>query len=267
MSSEPLVSVLMTAYNCEKFIDDAITSVLSSTYTNFELIIVNDCSVDNTEEVCKKYEAKDARVHYYLNEENLGDYPNRNKAASYAKGKYIKYLDADDIIYPHGLEVMVRAMERFPEAGFGLCAQPDADKPYPVLLSPKEIYNEHFSGHGHFYRAPGSAIILKDAFDKVGGFSGERMIGDTDLWFKMAMYYPMAKIITYLYWDRQHANQERQSDYAKNEYPRLQAMVLDRYFSHKDCPLSEVEKTDVREAIKKRKLKTAIVSKFRQFLP
>lgn len=267
MSSNPLVSVLMTAYNSEKFIEDAIASVLSSTYVNFELIIVNDCSTDTTESVCEKYISADTRVKYYLNEKNLGDYPNRNKAASYATGKYIKYLDADDIIYPHGLEVMVRAMEQLPSAGFGLCAQPDSDKPYPILLSPKEIYLEHFSGHGHFYRAPGSSIILKEAFDKVGGFSGERMIGDTDLWFKMAMYYPMAKIITYLYWDRQHAGQERQSQYAKDEYPRLQSMVLKRYFSHQDCPLNENEKAETLAKIKRKKLKTSIVSKLKQLLP
>ena len=54
-----------------------------------------------------------------LSQTNLGDYPNRNKAASYAKGKYIKYLDADDLIYPHGLEVMVHTMEQFPKAGLG----------------------------------------------------------------------------------------------------------------------------------------------------
>ena len=51
----------------------------------------------------KRYEKKDARIKVYVNQTNLGDYPNRNKAASYAKGKYIKYLDADDLIYPHGL--------------------------------------------------------------------------------------------------------------------------------------------------------------------
>ena len=64
--------------------------------------------------IAKSYEQKDARIKVYVNDKNLGDYPNRNKAASYAKGKYIKYLDADDLIYPHGLEVMVHTMEQFP---------------------------------------------------------------------------------------------------------------------------------------------------------
>ncbi len=194
MSNEaPLVSVLMTAYNRENYIAEAIESVLASTYKNFELIIVDDCSKDKTVDIARNYELKDTRVRVYVNEKNLGDYPNRNKAASYAKGKYIKYLDADDMIYYYGLEVMVKAMELFPESGFGLGSKPSDEKIYPVLLNPVQAYQEHFSGFGHFDRAPGSSIIKLDVFTKVKGFSGERMIGDNELWFKMARYFPMVK--------------------------------------------------------------------------
>src|SRR5690349_18425307 len=112
----PLVSVLMTSYNREKYIAEAIESVLASSYKNFELIIVDDCSRDKTVAIAKEYAAKDGRVKVFVNEKNLGDYPNRNQAASYAKGKYIKFLDADDLIYHYGLDVMVNYMERFPQA-------------------------------------------------------------------------------------------------------------------------------------------------------
>src|SRR5260370_37746092 len=94
---KPLVSVLMTAYNREKYIAQAIESVLASTYTNFELIIVDDRSTDYSVEIARGYERKDKRVRVHVNEKNLGDYPNRNKAASYAVGKYIRYLDSDDV--------------------------------------------------------------------------------------------------------------------------------------------------------------------------
>ena len=99
MEVGPLVSVLMTAYNREKYIEEAIGSVLASTYTYFELIIVDDCSKDKTVEIAKKYERMDERVKVYINETNLGDYPNRNKAASYASGEYLKYVDSDDLVY------------------------------------------------------------------------------------------------------------------------------------------------------------------------
>ncbi|MBK8712927.1 MAG: glycosyltransferase family 2 protein [Niastella sp.] len=95
---DPLVSVLMTAYNRQQFIAEAIESVLASTYQNWELIIVDDGSKDDTVAVTKSYAEKDNRIHVYVNEKNLGDYPNRNKAAFYANGKYLKYLDSDDLI-------------------------------------------------------------------------------------------------------------------------------------------------------------------------
>ena len=88
------ISVLMTAFNREKYIGEAIESVLASTFKDFELIIVDDCSSDKTVEIAKNYENLDKRVKVFLNEKNLGDYSNRNKAASLANGKYIKYVDA-----------------------------------------------------------------------------------------------------------------------------------------------------------------------------
>jgi glycosyltransferase involved in cell wall biosynthesis len=83
----PLVSVLMTAYNRENYIVEAIESVLSSTYTNFELIVVDDGSTDNTVNIARGYAHKDDRIKVYVNTKNLGDYANRNNAAKKAKGE------------------------------------------------------------------------------------------------------------------------------------------------------------------------------------
>lgn len=254
MPNSPIVSVLMTAFNREQYIAEAIESVLKSSFNNFELIVVDDCSGDRTFEISESYGKKDSRVRVYQNEKNLGDYPNRNKAASYSTGKYIKYLDSDDIMYPHCLEVMVTAMERFPEAGFGLSAAGDPNHPYPIVINPHAAYLEHFHGFGHFDRAPGSSIILKKAFDFVGGFSGKRMIGDYELWFKLGRYYPLVKFPIDLYWARTHENQESKSDYAL-DYVNLRDKVLKEALVHEDCPLNEQEKTivekkTIRELIK-----------------
>ncbi|HTB53349.1 MAG TPA: glycosyltransferase [Ferruginibacter sp.] len=253
MNDQPLVSVLMTSYNREKYIEEAIKSVLSSTYTNFELIIVDDCSKDRTVEIAKNYAAKDPRIKVYVNEQNLGDYPNRNKAASYAKGKYIKYLDADDLIYYYGLEVMVNYMERYPEAGFGLSSVADHYKPFPIYLDPLHVYLEHYNGYGHLYRAPGSSIIRLDAFNEVGGFSGERMIGDIEFWFRIARYYSMVKFPAELYWSRIHEEQESKTDYAKKHYPKLTDQVEYNALRHTDCPLPAIEKSKILKKIKHRK--------------
>lgn len=254
MSKElPLVSVLMTAYNREKYIADAIESVLASSYRKFELIITDDCSSDGTVDIIRQYAAKDNRIKFFVNERNLGDYPNRNRAASYASGKYIKYLDADDIIYYYGLEVMVNSIERFPEAGFGLGAIPDNSKPHPILLSPRDAYLENFYGWSHFDRAPGSAIIKTGIFHTVGGFSGKRMIGDYELWFKLARTYPMVKFSLDLYWNRLHNAQESKSSYAKL-YPTLRRQVLEDALAHPGCPMQKNEIEMVRRRIKRQAL-------------
>src|SRR5450631_1699837 len=130
---KPFVSVLMTAYNREKYIAEAIESVLASTYTNFEFIIVDDGSVDTTVEIARSFELKDSRVKLYINEKNLGDYPNRNKAASYAKGKYLKYLDSDDMIFKDSLLKMVNAIEKYPDAAMVMMWAYDDPVPEPEL--------------------------------------------------------------------------------------------------------------------------------------
>lgn len=105
MDRKPIVSILTTVYNREKYIADCIESVLSSKFQDWELIIVDDQSKDKSVAIAEEYAATDARIQIYVNEHNLGDYPNRNQAVTYANGKYIKFLDADDLIYPHGLGI------------------------------------------------------------------------------------------------------------------------------------------------------------------
>jgi len=265
---DPLVSVLMTVYNREEYMADAIESALASTYMYFELIIVDDCSTDGSLEIAKRYAATDTRIRIYVNEKNLGDYPNRNKAAGYAQGKYIKYLDADDMLYYYGLEVMVNFTERFPNAGFGLGAYPDNDRPFPILLSPREIYLESFGKSNHFDRAPGSGLIKTEVFQAIGGFSGKRMIGDYEFWFKISRYYSMVKLPLDLYWNRLHPGQESQSDYARKNYARLKKQILEESLNHPDCPLKENELVSVKNSVKnlyRRNITLNILAKAKKF--
>lgn len=108
---EPLVSIVMPAYNASKFISESIESVLHQTYKNWELIIVNDCSKDNTEEVIKFYSNKDSRIKYYKQKTNLGVSEARNKAIIEAQGKYIAFLDSDDLWKEKKLEEQITFME------------------------------------------------------------------------------------------------------------------------------------------------------------
>jgi glycosyltransferase involved in cell wall biosynthesis len=259
----PCVSVLMTAYNREKYIGAAIESVLASSYRDFELIIVDDRSKDNTVNIAQGYQEKDLRVKVYVNEKNLGDYPNRNKAASYAQGKYIKYLDADDYIYPWGLELMVSMMEKFPEAGWGLCSLPQfAGKPYPFQLEPGEAYKYHYQGPGLFHKAPLSAILKKGAFDHLGGFSNRRMVGDSEMWHRMALHFPVVLMPDGIVWYRAHNSQEVNS---KRKFILEYEKIVVEYMQHPDCPLTREERRWVIVQRKKAALKLMIFSllKFR----
>src|SRR4029077_967737 len=151
MTSAPLVSVLMTAYNRAAFIDSSIQSVLGQTLADFELLIVDDQSTDGTLEIARQYERRDCRVRVVVNERNLGDYGNRNRAAELARGSFLKYHDSDDLMYPHCLSVMVPMLQSEPRAGFGLTAgRLWPGGPCPMLLTPRMAYQREFLGEGLF---------------------------------------------------------------------------------------------------------------------
>jgi len=105
-----LVSIIMPSYNTGKYIGDSIRSVLAQTYTNWELIIVDDCSTDDTDEVVAPY-LQDPRIRYLKNERNSGAAISRNYALREAKGKWIAFLDSDDLWVPEKLEKQLAFMK------------------------------------------------------------------------------------------------------------------------------------------------------------
>lgn len=243
IENKSLVSVLMTTYNREKFIEEAIQSVLASTYKNFELIIVDDCSKDKTLEIARKYEVLDQRVKVFINEKNLGDYPNRNKAASYASGKYLKYVDADDYIYSNGLEIIVNQMEKFQEAAVGLFSlAQNKEKPFPILLNPEQAYEYNFFGLGLFHKAPLSAIFRKDAFEEVGGFMPDRMTSDFEIWHRMAQTFNFLLIQDQIVWYREHDAQEVNS---KSKFELTYCRIERKYIWDEKSPLTEFQRRSV----------------------
>ena len=106
---EELVSIIMPSYNTGKFIQETIDSVINQTYDNWELIIVDDCSSDNTDEIVKSI--KDDRIFYLKNKKNSGAAVSRNKALKMAKGKWIAFLDSDDLWKKDKLEKQIKFMK------------------------------------------------------------------------------------------------------------------------------------------------------------
>ncbi len=208
VNATPLISVLITAFNREQYIEAAIASVLKSSYTNFELIIVDDCSTDETPVIAKRYVEVDDRISVYRNEKNLGQFANRNKAASYAQGEFIKYVDSDDLIYSYTLELMVGFMKRFPKAAMGFCYQgTHPNQPFPFEVTPSQAFEQHFLQGGLMFVGPIGIIYSKKVFNEVNGFEEFGMPSDNHLSLKIASKHNTVAMPGDLFWWRIHANQ------------------------------------------------------------
>lgn len=105
-----LVSIIMPSFCCDKFIAQAIYSVLEQTYTNWELIVVDDGSTDSTQDIVASFTAKDTRIRMFINDKNSGPAISRNRALRESKGRWIAFLDSDDLWLPEKLEKQLAFM-------------------------------------------------------------------------------------------------------------------------------------------------------------
>lgn len=178
----------MTLFNRASTVQESIQSVLNSTFENWELIILDDCSSDNSFDLAKEFTLIDSRIKVFQNKNNLGDYLNRNEIVKYANGFYLKYLDSDDMLYPYGLEMMLKYMDSNPKADWGLTdINQDDFKIFPYLVSSEEIYNAHYNIVGNiFTKAPSSLIIKKTFFEKTGGFINFKGISDYEFFYRIS---------------------------------------------------------------------------------
>jgi glycosyltransferase involved in cell wall biosynthesis len=167
MNSFPLVSVLMTAYNRERFISEAIESVLLSSYQNLELIIVDDGSKDDTVKIAREKAQRDNRITVFVNEKNLGDYPNRNKAISYATGKYFMFCDSDDTLLPDSITKIVDLAEGINNFNFALSWSFIKN---PTILSSEEALNKHFFEKQFLYIGPGGTFMRRSFVEEIGRY-------------------------------------------------------------------------------------------------
>jgi len=211
--SAVLVSVLMTAYNREKYIAEAIESVLHSTYKNFELIIVDDGSKDNTVKIANDFASQDTRIRFYINEKNLGDYPNRNKAASCAKGDLIMFVDSDDSIHSDAIGYIVNAFDKYPLAQHSTIYYKE-DISELFLMDPKNAINRHLYSNNMLAGGPGARVFKNSFYKSMGGYP-EKYGGSNDMYFnfKTTSNSPIL-LIPFIYLNyRIHDNQERNNKF------------------------------------------------------
>ena len=174
----PLVTVITVTYNSSAFVRDAIESVLAQTYTHIQYIIGDDCSTDNTWEIIQEY--SDPRIEAYINEKNIGEYSNRNKAINFAKGEFIIFIDGDDYIYSHALPILLKYMQDFSNAVFAIMCPENPFLIYPIQLSPREAYEIEFSEFSILNRALShtfyrSYILKKYQFHDNGYYSRDTL--------------------------------------------------------------------------------------------
>ena len=194
--NDPLVSICVPCYNGERFLRRTIESVLTQSYNNFELIIVDDCSTDNSYEIAHSY--NDLRIKLSRNELNLGFNSNWNKALSLCSGDYIKLLPQDDIIYKNCIEKQVFLLEKFREENvvFTCCARDIIDENDNVILRRRQKIRGVYQGINairmtvragtNIFGEPGAVLFRREIIEKIGNFHNTFVfLIDVDYWVRM----------------------------------------------------------------------------------
>lgn len=191
-----LFSVVIPLYNKAHFIAQTLQSVLSQTFTDFEIIIVNDGSTDNSEAEVNQFD--DDRINYYQRE-NKGVSAARNFGITMAKADYIAFIDADDYWYPDFLQTMHRNILRFPEHQVFSCAI-EIETSKNIVPADYSIEHEHPVMVVDFFKASfkeaviwtSAAVFHKSVFERSGVFDTKIKSGqDTDLWIRIGLHFPV----------------------------------------------------------------------------
>lgn len=192
----PFFTVIIPLYNKENFIENTLKSVLNQSFTNFEVIIVNDGSTDKSEE--KVYQFNDVRIKYF-SQENQGVSVARNFGISMASSNYISFIDADDYWYPNFLQEMFKTIKQFPnEKVFSAAKEIETahrtfQAKYSIVkTNDYELVNYFTASSKESVIWTSSAVFHKSVFEVTGGFDPEiKMAEDTDLWIRIGIHYPV----------------------------------------------------------------------------
>jgi len=205
----PKVSVVMSVYNGEKYLKEAIESILDQTFIDFEFIIINDGSTDSSLNILKEFEQKDKRIKV-ISRENKGLVISLNEGVKLAQGEYIARMDADDVSDPKRLEKQLKYAQN---EGLWVCGtwakkvndkgEAIGDMNYPP--SSKKI-KSYALLHNPFIHP--SVIFKKDIFEKVGGYNQNfKNIEDYELWTRIVFKYKTGNMSEMLLSYRVHTEQ------------------------------------------------------------
>jgi glycosyltransferase involved in cell wall biosynthesis len=225
---KPLFTIATVTFNSVKTVRDAIESVLASSFSDFELLISDDHSTDDTWSVIQQYD--DPRIRAWRNEQNLGEYPNRNKILDAANGAYILYVDGDDILYKHTLRTLSEYAAAFPKAGMIWGVQP-ANIDFavlPYLFEPdttmRLIYETTIPLAAIGFT---ETVFRTEALKKAGGLAVQYSIGDTYIKKRMALDYSVLFVpMGFMFWRRTDNQASARANESHKNF--LEAWLIDR---------------------------------------
>lgn len=228
---EVTVSVVMPVYNSSLFLDESIQSILNQTFENFELLLTDDGSTDDSLEKIKQY--SDSRIRLIVHEKNMGLIFTRNEAVKQAKGKYIAFLDSDDIAIPERLEKQVAFLEKNADFGMigGWVKTIDekgiiTDNTFIYTAKPEEIpiiliFNNYFGT---------SSVMLRKSCLPENPFEKEFPVAeDYNLWIRIAENYKVGNLQEFLIHYRMHGgniSQVRKEKMIEMDYLQLSKQLL-----------------------------------------
>ena len=207
--TSPKVSIIMSVFNGEKYLESAVNSILRQSFLDFEFIIINDGSTDNTEKILKRF--TDKRLKIINNKTNIGLTASLNKAIKQARGEFIARMDADDISLPFRLEYQVKFLEENPDialvgSSYYICDEKNKIQSIvEVLTEPEklkqELKKQNWFGHG-------TVMFRKNIIDNIGAYDESyKYAQDYELWLRIANKFKVANIKEPLYiWRRTKEN-------------------------------------------------------------
>ncbi|MDJ0702073.1 MAG: glycosyltransferase family 2 protein [Leptolyngbyaceae cyanobacterium MO_188.B28] len=210
----PTVSVIIPTYNREKLVCKAIKSVLQQTFSDFELIVVDDCSADQTQAAVEQFQ--DPRIRYLRHEKNAGECGARNTGLSAVQGRYVAFLDSDDEWTPQKLDKQVARFEQAPkEVGVIYTWLQVINEQDQVLRLRKPTVQGRLHDdllYGNIIGTPSTLMVKSDYLQKTDGFDTRlRCCGDWDMWLQLARHCEFDFIAEPLVQYRDHSDAGRGS--------------------------------------------------------
>jgi len=234
----PKVSVCIPTYNRSKFLQESIESVLAQTYRDFELIICDNASTDNTIDVVKSF--KDPRIKFFINDNNTGAVNNMNKCIELAEGDYITIFHDDDVMILNNLEYKVKFLDETPNVGLVYSdvyiidangkvtdgpSTVNMNSKQEVILSGLTFFKKLVFG-GNFIYCP-SVLLRKRCYDKLGKYD-VRLPGasDYEMWARTSLYYDIGYIACPLIKYRRHQGNDSHNFQGKKKLKGMEQDFL-----------------------------------------